>query len=530
MVLYLLTAAVGPSLGLDPWLIGGFGLIPFAAAGWVVGRANLLWLVAGGAAVFASNTAGAALAGITPMSAFMNVAGIGLLLSTALLASKARTATDGQRRAIETMVATAEERRALLEIQSVIADTASALLQRRPGEAIDLAIAAIQRSTAAESVYLAMCDRDRTGIPSTIKSYDGSAFGYQPDNDRPWRHDPALQGPLEAGTRFTYDSGEGIEGVFPIISSDSKLLGLVGIIDSTGRVWSENQEAMLVTVAELVGAAWDSQQRQDRLHELLRSKDRFIASVSHELRTPLSVIVGLSAELRDDAGRFDPEDTASLIALVAQQSEELGDMIEDLLVSARAEEHQLTVFIEDVDLAQLVPRILESLPMEVTPKVTCCDTRPPLVRADPMRLRQVIRNLIVNAHRHGGPKIQLRVGIDGDRGLVSVTDNGTGIPEEYRETVFTAYGRASFDPGRPDSIGLGLTVSRQLARLMDGDIDYRLDSAGSTFEVSLPLATNQPVDVGLPMGTGTNGVGSCSITPPLTASKTGSVDADGTVA
>ena len=103
-----------------------------------------------------------------------------------------------------------------------------------------------------------------------------------------------------------------------------------------------------------------------------------------------------------------------------------------------------------------------------------------------MRVRQIFRNLLANADRYGGPHITVRVDRFGDVYALSVIDDGAGIPEADRERVFDPYSRAHREVGRTESVGLGLTVSRQLARLMSGDLSYDYRSGHSIFTVTLP--------------------------------------------
>ncbi len=112
--------------------------------------------------------------------------------------------------------------------------------------------------------------------------------------------------------------------------------------------------------------------------------------------------------------------------------------------------------------------------------------------ADPARARQIIRNLLTNAVRYGGESIRVRSARHNGKVLVSVMDDGPGIPEEQREAIFEPYHRAHRLGTQPESVGLGLTVSRQLARLMAGDLTYRFDGDRSIFELVLPASAPPP--------------------------------------
>jgi signal transduction histidine kinase len=98
----------------------------------------------------------------------------------------------------------------------------------------------------------------------------------------------------------------------------------------------------------------------------------------------------------------------------------------------------------------------------------------------------VLRNLVSNAARYGGQSKRVRIWQRGAMGIVAVEDDGPAIPAESLDSIFSAYGRAHDRPGRTDSVGLGLTVSRQLARMMGGDVSYGHDGRWTSFQLSLP--------------------------------------------
>jgi two-component system sensor histidine kinase/response regulator len=226
-----------------------------------------------------------------------------------------------------------------------------------------------------------------------------------------------------------------------------------------------------------------------RLAELMRSKDEFVASVSHELRTPLSVVVGLAAELRDSPGGFSPDVATELVAMIADQSSEVAFIVEDLLVAARSEIDAVTVLVQRVDVAAATEGVLGPLAQTDRERVSI-SVAPGLAAAgDVGRFRQVLRNLVINAFRHGGWAVEVTAAEQDSWVVVAVTDDGPGLPKTEWEWIFDAYHSAHRVDGKPASVGLGLTVSRQLARLMGGDVRYCHDGHRSLFEVRLPVWT-----------------------------------------
>lgn len=227
---------------------------------------------------------------------------------------------------------------------------------------------------------------------------------------------------------------------------------------------------------------------QRRLERLVADKDRFIASVSHELRTPLSAVLGLSDELANRWDRFDEEETKELIGVVAAQSSDLALLVEDLLVAANLEQGRVTIEPQIIDLAAVAETAVSDC-RRTYPDFEVGDVSGPMTgaQADPVRVRQIIRNLITNAIRYGGSDIKVEVGLQGTP-FLEVIDNGKGVPLEQREAIFVPYFQATGSDRVLGSLGLGLAISRELARRMDGDLSYAYRDGESIFRLELPGA------------------------------------------
>lgn len=211
----------------------------------------------------------------------------------------------------------------------------------------------------------------------------------------------------------------------------------------------------------------------------VRAKDEFIASVSHELRTPLTAVVGLASELRDQGKRIDEAEAAELIEMIAEQSLEVSHIVEDLLVGARLDSQTLSVASEVVDVTALVGALEAG--------VEVMAEGPVLAWADPARVRQIVRNLLVNAERYGGDDRHIRAINGADRVVLEVRDDGEPVPAAFRAEMFEPYRSNGVQRGLTASVGLGLTVSRRLAELMGGSLEYSYDGE-STFALTLPSA------------------------------------------
>lgn len=224
---------------------------------------------------------------------------------------------------------------------------------------------------------------------------------------------------------------------------------------------------------------------EEQLREMLRSKDEFIATIAHEIRTPLTAVLGFVQLLRDDGSRYEPDERADMLRMVAEQGSDLTNIVDDLLVIAKAEAGRLTVARVAVDLRAQVSQVLETCGLTPGDVIDVGD-EPVRAIGDPARVRQVIRNLVTNARRYGGSGLRVVVEADETWSRVSVRDDGPGVDAEEADAIFEPYRRAHNAPGVTASMGLGLTISRKLGRLMGGDVHYRRDAGETVFTLSLP--------------------------------------------
>ncbi len=262
------------------------------------------------------------------------------------------------------------------------------------------------------------------------------------------------------------------------------LAGVVVLVSMIPVVWTQLQAG-----AEMHRLRNNKEQLAADKDRLLTDKDRFVASVSHELRTPLAAVVGLAHTLADSAETLTSDEQTEFVSLIVDQSEEVASIVDDLLVTARAGSGQLPLVVGEVNLAEEIQRVASTeFALQFAP------TEPVVVVADPIRVRQILRNLTSNTIRYGGESKRITLRRQGVMGVVSVDDNGTAIPEDHLANIFAAFGRAHDRPGQTDSVGLGLTVSRQLAQMMGGDVIYSHDGKWGSFQLTLPMAVTATTD------------------------------------
>jgi PAS domain S-box-containing protein len=295
--------------------------------------------------------------------------------------------------------------------------------------------------------------------------------------------------------------------VFVALRARGRTLGVMSLSTAgPRRRFDERDRVLIEELAQRVAMAVDNA----RLHEAERraraeaeaanqAKSDFLAIMSHELRTPLTAVVGYTELLADEVVGPVNETQRDHLARVRASSEHLLMLIEDILSFARIEAGREQVRIEDFGLAAL----LEQAAVIVRPLVekkglafslAGHDSRA-VMRSDPQKVRQIIINLLANAVKFttaGSVRLQARV--RDERVEFEVADTGPGIAREHLERVFDAFWQVDQRITRKaGGTGLGLSVARQLARLLGGDVSVRsVMGEGSVFTVDLPLTAPSP--------------------------------------
>ena len=227
--------------------------------------------------------------------------------------------------------------------------------------------------------------------------------------------------------------------------------------------------------------------------EAIRARDEFLSVAAHELKTPItSMRLSAQSLLRrlDKEGILDPQRVRQAMHLMDQQSDKLSRLIAQLLDIARIEAGRLTITREVTDLTRLVETVAATAQTRSTQHTLIVDTVPSVKGAvDPLRLEQVLINLIDNAFKYSpaGGRIEIGLSLPSpDLVRLTVRDWGTGIPPEKRAQIFNRFyqGDASHHAG---GMGLGLYISRQIVELHGGQIEAEFPPDGGTcFVVSLP--------------------------------------------
>lgn len=224
-----------------------------------------------------------------------------------------------------------------------------------------------------------------------------------------------------------------------------------------------------------------------RLAALGEQKDMFLAAVSHELRTPLTAVVGFIEEISERWAVLDPDERSDLLSLAGDEAAEMAALVDDLLVGARLEAgNPLAVTAHTLDVVDEVRWVARRLARARGSGVQIDGEGWAL--GDRVRIRQILRNVIDNAFKHGRPPVTVTVEADETWCTVWVADGGDGVPECCHLAIFDpASSAAQHDHVRvSNSNRLGLPVSAYLARLMGGDLRY--DPESKRFRFRLPVA------------------------------------------
>ncbi len=273
------------------------------------------------------------------------------------------------------------------------------------------------------------------------------------------------------------------------VESSDQLLGRIGNI-ARFLVAFLVPAAVIVVYRELVRR----QQRQVELETRLEAerhinaaREAFIANASHELRTPLTSILGLSMMLAESETVKEEPAAADLINIIISESDDLARMVEDLLTVARLDAGALHYTFEDVDVQEEVDHVTEGLIRSGMNIAIACERAS--IRADRLRFRQTLRNLLSNARKYGGPHVRIEGRVEGRTYLCTVVDDGQGIDEDLAPRLFERFIHQGHQTASKDSVGLGLSIVHALAQGMGGSITYDRVDGETRFGLRLPLAT-----------------------------------------
>jgi signal transduction histidine kinase len=234
-------------------------------------------------------------------------------------------------------------------------------------------------------------------------------------------------------------------------------------------------------------------QVEEELRELDQLKSAFVANMSHELRTPLNAILNFAEFIQVGLYGEPTEGQREALKNIVQSSEHLLSLINDLLDHSRIEAGQMDLFLEDVDVREVLnsavataQSLLHDSPVQL---ITALPPTLPTLRADRRRLKQIFLNLLSNAVKFTSEgHIKVAAQVQGENLLMSVEDTGIGIAEEDHEIIFEPFRQTREGAKRSASTGLGLPITRFLIEAHHGKLWLTsTPGLGSTFYVAIPI-------------------------------------------
>jgi len=282
----------------------------------------------------------------------------------------------------------------------------------------------------------------------------------------------------------------------PLIGRDGVLGDLYMTEKADGGTFSEEDEHLMVLLAGMAATAVENARHHEEsarliteVQTLLRSRERFFAMVNHELRNAIAGVYGWAEML---VRRKDPATVPKAAFEVLESAETAVALINDLLDLSRLDEDRLKPVLKEVDCSVMLRRAVS----RVTPAAQGKHVRVEVIhgvevgacRTDAHRVEQILVNLLTNAIRHTPPATAVEVDVKVEPGqlVVRVSDQGGGVAADHLEEVFDVYHTKAGEEGR--GVGLGLPLSRRLARLLGGDLSAgNRPEGGALFTLRLPL-------------------------------------------
>ncbi|MEX2106054.1 MAG: HAMP domain-containing sensor histidine kinase [Solirubrobacterales bacterium] len=284
------------------------------------------------------------------------------------------------------------------------------------------------------------------------------------------------------------------------------------LVDASGRLAAGDRSARVevggLAETAALGAAFNEmadelEREASQRDQLDRLKDEFVLTASHELRSPLTSVQGFAELLMLERDSLTPRQVET-VEIILDNCRHLVRLLNDLLDLARSDAGRLSIQARPTELAPLIDDAVRTMRAQTESGgqnlTQWVEPELPMVNVEPGRIRQILVNLLTNAHEYSpeGASIQVTARAEGDELVVAVIDDGPGIPESQLEQIFERFTRG--DAGltqRVGGTGLGLAISKSLVELHGGRIE--VDSTvgkGSTFSFRLPAATTVDGAVG----------------------------------
>lgn len=272
----------------------------------------------------------------------------------------------------------------------------------------------------------------------------------------------------------------------PLMTPDGQALGSLCLIDSQARSIDTGDLFVLEQLADLV---MDEMELRLALQDARRANGErieLVATVTHEVRNPLTAALGLAEILASDDGLG--VEARALAGMIRESVRDADQIIGDLLMLSRLDRDSFEIDTRSVDVAHEVNAVLSSFDDAFWNRVVFDRAVSANVEADPLRFRQILRNLLSNAERYGGHSVSVQVIPSSEITVVEVVDDGPGVDPETEIRLFQSFSRGHAGRSHEISSGLGLAVSRRLAEAMGGHLTYLRRGESTVFTLALPAS------------------------------------------
>ena len=331
-------------------------------------------------------------------------------------------------------------------------------------------------------------------------------LGYTPAE---WLSDPDLWNRLthpddveaaEAGARRSFEDGTALSIEYRMIARDGRVVwvreqaSLLRDQQGAPRFW----QGVYIDITALKRAEEDlnhtlgrEREASDRLRALDEMKNTFLQAVSHDLRTPLAAILGLAVTLERDDVRLGPHEVNDLASRIASNARKLDRIVRDLLDLDRLSRGIFEPKLQATEIGAIVRDVAQQLDVAEGRSVVL-DIEPVTIPVDPPKVERIVENLLANTVRHTpeGARVWIRTRRQGGGALITVEDEGPGVPGELREAVFEPFRQGPSPSSHSPGVGVGLALVARFAELHGGRawVEDR-PGGGASFRVFLPGTT-----------------------------------------
>ncbi len=300
------------------------------------------------------------------------------------------------------------------------------------------------------------------------------------------------------GNTFTLQSiflnGQDVEDLVSRSESGETFARDVRVFTNDGKRWLAVEARKILDPVTAGPAILLSAHDMSARIEAEQAKEDLVSIVSHELRTPMTAIKGAIELLAGGIAKDDPALSEELLQMAAENTRRLSALVDDLLDVRKITSGNLSVDFKPCDLSQVLQATValhKPAAQARNIKLDCRTNAPLPVRADEGRIQQVLLNLISNALKHTPPGgcVVVAGEVVEQKVRVSVTDDGPGVPEAFRERIFQRFAQADSSSTRTIAgTGLGLYIAKTLVEIHGGQLAFdNAENAGAVFYFELPL-------------------------------------------